>query len=541
MKQLPRLVTNKFGDYVDMNAATRKRHASNITYQDDKRYNDHEGALWLNVKHKDFHTIAAAVLTGMYDTGRLQQHSNVDIDEIVASEDSIDTYLENNKHAKSLVNATWNFLKQYMSKGTVTVYRGLELTDKVKTLLQSDPYILYNPARIIQYVDNTTKEFNSFSVSKVVASGFATQCQEHILFSAEVDNNDINWAFTAYLDGRHGGIGEYELNINNLKRLKNVKLIEYSANSIQKLLKLQRIQQKLVKIRDNFAKLNNIKDTSHLAIYAVDENTLNSKYYKINPDITKQDSKFYICTADGHIISNKSFDSIYVFSSDTQDILLVVNNNRQNLYDATTDELLLPPEYNYRDIVQMQHSKTRVLVKYYENNSIKANVYDLALKRMLFTEDLQSISTEGIYNNILLYKAELRDIVPGENRVIFLNGKTHKRIFKDAYGTRSMYIKNGLFSLQLKDRARKYLLGFVNGKVLTAFEFDEIKHAVTNNHDETTLVKLKRNDEVNYFNTISKSFVLPSFVDEQRIVSIEKDSINVLAEDSEQDVETYNY
>ena len=50
----------------------------------------------------------------------------------------------------------------------------------------------------------------------------------YVLFSAEVDNNDVNWAFTAYLDGRHGSVYESELNINNLKRLKNVKLVSYN-------------------------------------------------------------------------------------------------------------------------------------------------------------------------------------------------------------------------------------------------------------------------------------------------------------------------
>src|SRR5574344_455447 len=130
MHKLPKLVTNKFGNYIDMNATARQRRAGNITYQDDKRYKDHEGALWLNVKHKDFYTIAAAVLTGMYDTDRLKQYDDdeTDIDEIVSSKENIDAYLENNKRAKTLVNNTWNFLKQHMSKGIVTVYRGLEIT-----------------------------------------------------------------------------------------------------------------------------------------------------------------------------------------------------------------------------------------------------------------------------------------------------------------------------------------------------------------------------------------------------------------------------
>ena len=234
MDQLPSFLTNKFGKYFDMNAAARQRRANNITYQDDKRYNDHEGALWLNVKHKDFYTIAAAVLTGMYDTKRLDASEKIDI--ITSSRQNIDVFLKNNENIREKVNEIWNFLKQYMRKGTIIVYRGITLPNLDK-LVESDPYLLYNPKRILQYFDNTSKEFNSFSVSEEISKNFATlefdeSSDNYILLSAEVDNNDINWAFTAYLDGRHGSTYEQELNINNLKRLKNVKLIDYNLNGL---------------------------------------------------------------------------------------------------------------------------------------------------------------------------------------------------------------------------------------------------------------------------------------------------------------------
>lgn len=213
----------------------------NITYIDDQRYNDHKGALWLNVKHKDYYTIAAAVLTGMYDTGRIK---DVNIDEITASKEAIKTFLHSSQYAQNLVTKVWNFLKQFMSKGTVTVYRGITLTNVLADLIKKDKFILYNPARILQYVDNTTKEFNSFSVNSNISKYFATDYhtednRSYILFSAEVDNNDVNWAFTAYLMGRHGGIGESELNINNLKRLKNIKVIDCYLNSISRVMQNQ--------------------------------------------------------------------------------------------------------------------------------------------------------------------------------------------------------------------------------------------------------------------------------------------------------------
>ena len=232
MEQLPNFITNKFGKYIDMNAKARERRSSGIRYQDDQRYNDHQGALWLNVKHKDFNTIAAAVLTGMADTHKIPDSAMQYFDRIVSSEELTKEFLEENQRAKSLVNSVWAFLKQYMSKGTVTVYRGLEVTDELENLIKSDPHLLYSPAKLIQYVDNTTKEFNSFSTNIEVAKGFAHESQRrysrgHVVFSAEVDNNDVNWAFTAYLMGRHGTTSEQELNINNLKRLKNVKIISY--------------------------------------------------------------------------------------------------------------------------------------------------------------------------------------------------------------------------------------------------------------------------------------------------------------------------
>ena len=236
MDQLPNFLTKKFGQYFDMNAKAREKRANNITYQDDQRYNDHEGSLWLNVKKKDYHTIAAAVVTGMIDTHRIKL-DRIKVDKIMSSTDELDAFIKNDPYVSNLVSNVWNFLKRYMSKGTVKVYRGIELTSALRNAVQNDPYIVYNPERLLQYVDNTTKEFNSFSIDPDISINFAQHSryngQGYMLFSAEVDNNDVNWAFTAYLDGRHGGVGESELNINNLKRLKNVKLVSYNIGFAQ--------------------------------------------------------------------------------------------------------------------------------------------------------------------------------------------------------------------------------------------------------------------------------------------------------------------
>lgn len=517
MYKLPKLVTNKFGDYIDMNAAARQRRADNITYQDDKRYKDHEGALWLNVKHKDFHTIAAAVLTGMYDTDRLKQYDNeeTDIDEIVSSKENIDTYLENNKRAKNVVNNTWNFLKQYMSKGTVTVYRGLEITKELIPLLQADPYVLYNPERIIKYVDNTTKEFNSFSVSKSIATGFATRCQDYIIFSAEIDNNDVNWAFTAYLDGRHGGIGEYELNVNNLKRLKNIKLVDYSANAIRNIVQLQ-------KVRNNLIKVNNFEDVDSLVVYPLDKyGARTNRLFKF----TLEDdfgTQYYPCDEKGNVLSEEGFEDIQLFANDKPNILIVLKSRYdQNLLDITTHKLLLPKR-NYSEIVAMNKSATRILTKYYVNGKINANIFDLALHRDLFDETLKEINTEGFSNNVVIYRARLRDIDYGKEDIIFLNGKTCNRIFDDTFSTQSSYLGANFFDLV---KGKMHYLGFANGKILPT-SFSNIE-----NVPSTNLIKIVSDNEVNFLNKLTNKFVLKHFVDEVSVSEVTSSYIELFNND----------
>lgn len=204
-------------------------------------YNDHEGKAWLDVKHKDFYTIASAVLTGMYDAQRIV---DVNIEDIVSSKESIAKFLQSNSLANYTVNKVWNFLSSFMKKGLITVYRGFFFYSdddiaELDKILKAHPRIEYNPALLLQYIDNTTKEFSSFSVDYDIAYEYChpelvdedgedadESDAKFVLFSADVDNNDINWAFSAYLAGRHD-MADFELNINNLKRLKNVKLLDY--------------------------------------------------------------------------------------------------------------------------------------------------------------------------------------------------------------------------------------------------------------------------------------------------------------------------
>lgn len=224
-----------YSELTKLNAQAREERNAKNKHESDGRYEDANGSLWLDVKHKDFKTIALAILTGMYETNRITQ------DPTDISQEEFNELVKENSE---IINDIWNFLSQYMKKGTVTVYRGITLEKKILDLLANNKQLIYNPNLILPYIDNTTKEYNSFSVNKNVSIGFTKATPEdddywesgeempYIIMQAEVDNNDINWAFTAYLMGRHGGSIESELNINNIKTLKNVKVVDYHFPAI---------------------------------------------------------------------------------------------------------------------------------------------------------------------------------------------------------------------------------------------------------------------------------------------------------------------
>ena len=358
MDQLPNFLTKKFVQYFDMNAKAREKRANNITYQDDQRYNDHEGALWLNVKKKDYHTIAAAVLTGMIDTHRIRL-DRIKVDKILSSTDELDNFIDNDPNVSKLVSSVWNFLKRYMSKGTVKVYRGIELTSALRDVVQNDPYIVYNPARLLQYVDNTTKEFNSFSIDPDISINFAQHSryngQGYVLFSAEVDNNDVNWAFTAYLDGRHGGVGESELNINNLKRLKNVKLVSYNIGFAQtkRLLKIVYVPIKnaletATNAVDAWRKLCHLNDKrvqflrdpyDYLPVHELDNWRIFYVSYNLgNSQPSNEDSSNY--SASTYVIYNTKIDHIMCADGVRffDHCLFVENGDSYELYNGDNSE-----------------------------------------------------------------------------------------------------------------------------------------------------------------------------------------------------------
>lgn len=239
LSALPKIYDNDYGKYAKMTNKGREKRNAKITYKDDERYNDHEGTLWLDVKQKDHFTLTLAALSGLIDSGGIDYYDDgikqnypagttmkdiFNLDVIEGRDELLDE-LSHFPRLKKLIDKICEFLEDKMNKKHLRVYRGLELNShKLAELYKKDKYIFQSPVRLVQYLDNTTKEFNSFSVDEEIAINFTDSADDYIVFSGEIDNNDVNWAFTAYLMGRHSSIGEAELNLNNLKRLKNIRI-----------------------------------------------------------------------------------------------------------------------------------------------------------------------------------------------------------------------------------------------------------------------------------------------------------------------------
>lgn len=238
---LPKIYTDEYGIYAKMTKKGREKRNAKNTYKDDERYNDHEGTLWLDVKQKDRFTLSLAIISGLIDSGKIDcfndglenypgggdfsdMYDIFNLDDIEDGSDLLDK-LYYFPSLNEFIDEVCGFLEDKMDKKHLRVYRGLELdVHKLAQIYKKDKYIFQSPTRLVQYLDNTTKEFNSFSVNGEIAINFTDGADNYVVFSGEIDNNDVNWAFTAYLMGRHGTIAEAELNLNNLKHLKNIKI-----------------------------------------------------------------------------------------------------------------------------------------------------------------------------------------------------------------------------------------------------------------------------------------------------------------------------
>lgn len=219
---------NKYDDkrllkQVSHNSQRKLKHKEE--YVDDQRYNDYQGAKWLNVRSKDNRTLISAFLDGLSDID-YKGYKGPRYADIKTEEDLLKAYKAN----KTLIDYTLNFLHKHMH-GYTTVYRGFQFDDDQYTELKKK-YGDKFEHQLLKGLSNKGKRFNSFSVSPFISRDFSGVDENYyknkfhnILIAAEAEPNDISFAFTAYLLGRHKLPWEYELNINNLKDLKNLRIV----------------------------------------------------------------------------------------------------------------------------------------------------------------------------------------------------------------------------------------------------------------------------------------------------------------------------
>jgi hypothetical protein len=241
--------SEKFNSY-DVNRLARQvrqndgRANRGVIYQDDRRYNDYQGEKWLDVRSRDKITLISAILDGMSDAkfhykGKLY-------DEIRTEEDLMASYEAN----RSTVDSILNFLRKYM-RGHTTVYRGFSFSLDDYQEIKAKHGIKFEH-QILKVLNNRGKKFNSFSVSPYISKDFSdgSNGDVSVVIAAEVEPNDIAFAFTAYLLGRHGDPSEFELNINNLKDLKNLRVIHDIDKECARVLKYSESEESLQKRLD---------------------------------------------------------------------------------------------------------------------------------------------------------------------------------------------------------------------------------------------------------------------------------------------------
>lgn len=199
------------------------------SYIEDNTYSDREGEKWMHNKKRDNATLISAALDGIIDKGikvnpekfkKYREYYNdiMTIDEL---------YAMAGKFPKQIRDIL-EFLNKY-KKGYVKVFRGLSIKKDIYDAWRSTSE---RTEDLMKYVDNMSKEYNSYSTSVDVAYTFATawgnvkKKNTHIpaIVYGYAEPNDIYWAFSAYLIGKHGTTVENELNIRPLKRLKDMRI-----------------------------------------------------------------------------------------------------------------------------------------------------------------------------------------------------------------------------------------------------------------------------------------------------------------------------
>lgn len=213
---------SRYGKYAELNKKSiEKRTAPSIA----NRPVDSNGKKWMYVKNKDIYTLKSAAIDGLidsdvcfFDVPTPEEYKSV------KSESDIDDILNNYPEAERIVNKICKYLAQY-TKGTTQVYRGLNVTEEDYNKATNGNYLINN---LIKVYNNKNKEFSSFTTDLDMAYRFASLGSNDIgiVISAEAESNDINFALSAYLMGMMCSISEKELNINNLKDLKDLTILD---------------------------------------------------------------------------------------------------------------------------------------------------------------------------------------------------------------------------------------------------------------------------------------------------------------------------
>lgn len=199
------------------------------SYVEDDTYTDRDGAKWMHNKKRDNATLISAALDGIIDKGmetnpekfkKFRDYYNdiMTVDEL---------YNMAGKFPKQIRDIL-EFLNKF-KKGYIKVFRGISLKKDVYDAWRATSE---RPEDLLKYLDNMSKEYNSYSTSVDVAYTFASawgnekKKDTHIpvIVYGYAEPNDIYWAFSAYLIGKHGTTVENELNIKPLKRLKDMKI-----------------------------------------------------------------------------------------------------------------------------------------------------------------------------------------------------------------------------------------------------------------------------------------------------------------------------
>jgi len=310
-----------------------------IVYQDDKRYNDYQGEKWLDVRSKDKTTLIAAILDGMSD---VQYHYKGKLYKDIKNEDDLKASYEANK---SVVDTILNFLSKYMH-GHTTVYRGFSFSTDEYHRMKANHNIKFQH-QLLKILNNRGKKFNSFSVSPFVSRDFAEGGADiPIIIAAEVEPNDISFAFTAYLLGRHGSPGELELNINNLKDLKNLRIVNDIDAECARFVKYTDTEEELQKRLDSGEPMESVfKYVKKLKVFS-------GTIYKcatLCGDVIVKDNKIVVPRSkEIHYIKDGVFVINPMEGSTDRDILYNFNNGTKSksyagilFYGADSDDKLI--------------------------------------------------------------------------------------------------------------------------------------------------------------------------------------------------------